>query len=267
MKTPHFVIVILALATAYVLEPPAAADHHAANPPAEGFDLAGSDAEAIEIADRVMATMGGRPAWDATRYLRWKFFGRRLHVWDKHSGRIRIEGVDREDQTPYVILMSLHSKEGRAWRDDEEITDPAELAAMLESGEAAWINDSYWIAMPYKLKDTGVTLKHAGRGTMEDGRDAEVLQLTFAGVGRTPENKYLVYVADDSGLVEQWDFYAQATDEEPRFKIPWHNWQRHGGILLSDNRGEASHTEVAVFDELPDSVLTDPAPIDWSAIE
>lgn len=237
------------------------------NPPAPGFDAAGSDARAIEIADRVMAAMGGREAWDATRFLRWKFFGRRLHVWDKHTGRIRIEGVGREDQKPYTILMNVHDGTGRAWRDGVEITDGEALAEMLDNGEAIWINDSYWLVMPYKLKDTGVTLAHAGAGTMEDGRAAQVLELTFENVGRTPENKYLVYVADDSGLVEQWDFFTEAGDEEARFKTPWHDWRPHGEILLSADRGENGHTDVAVFETLPDSVFTDPAPVDWSAIE
>ena len=40
-----------------------------ANPHAEGFDLEGSDAKAIEIADAVMEKMGGRENWDNTRYL------------------------------------------------------------------------------------------------------------------------------------------------------------------------------------------------------
>jgi hypothetical protein len=236
------------------------------NPPAEGFDLEGSDAKAIEIADATMEAMGGREAWDATRYIRWKFFGRRAHVWDKHTGRIRIEGVGQEDEKPYVILMNIHSMEGRAWRDGQELSGD-ELAGMIDNGEAAWINDSYWIAMPYKLKDSGVTLEYVGPGTMQDERAAEVLQLTFEGVGRTPENRYLVYVATDSGLVEQWDFFAEAADAEPRFQVPWHNWQRYGEIMLSDNRGRGAHTEMAVFDELPDSVFEDPAPVDWSAIE
>ncbi len=39
------------------------------NPPAPGFDEAGSDRRAIELADRVMARLGGRSAWDGTWYL------------------------------------------------------------------------------------------------------------------------------------------------------------------------------------------------------
>lgn len=230
------------------------------NPAAPGFNLEGSDAQAVQLADAVMESMGGRQAWDETRHVVWKFFGRRKHVWDKHTGNIRVEGVDREDGKPYVTLMNLHSKEGRAWRHGREVTDPEDLKQMLDDGEAAWINDSYWIVMPYKLKDSGVTLKYLGDADMEDGRPAEVLQLTFEDVGRTPENKYEVFVAQDSGLVEQWNFYADADDDEPRFKIPWHNWQPHGSILLSDDRGRGKHTDVAVHTELPESVFTSPEP-------
>lgn len=236
------------------------------NPPAPGFDTAGSDPRAIEIADAVMERMGGREAWDATRILTWRFFGRRLHVWDKHTGDVRIEGADRDTGEPYLILMNLGSGEGRAWRGGEEVTDPEDLAEMLDRGEALWINDSYWLFMPYKLKDSGVTLRYLGPGTMEDGRAAEVLELTFEGVGRTPENKYHVYVAEESGLVEQWDYYRDAGDAEPAFRIPWHDWKRYDGILLSADRGESSHSGIAVFDQVPRSVFTDPAPVDLEAL-
>jgi hypothetical protein len=236
------------------------------NPPAPGFDLEGSDAEAMAIADRVMESMGGREAWDATRFVAWKFFGSRMHYWDKHSGDIRVEGVGREDKKPYLILMNLHSLEGRAWREGQEL-EGEELSAMLDSGEAAWINDSYWMFMPYKLKDSGLTLEYVGEGTMEDGRGAEVLQLTFKGIGRTPDNRYLVYVANDSGLVEQWDYFRHADDEEPGFRIPWHNWQPFGRIMLSDDRGQRGHTDLAVYERLPESVFASPEPVDRSTLQ
>lgn len=251
---------------ALVMASPAAIES-GENRPASGFDAEGSAARAIEIADAVMERLGGRAAWDDTRVVRWNFFGRRLHYWDKQTGDVRIEGVDRESGEPYLILMNLPSGEGRAWRSGEEVSDPETLEEMLDLGEAAWINDSYWMFMPYKLKDTGVTLRYLGPGTMQDGREAEVLELTFEGVGRTPENKYHVYVADDSGLVEQWDFYRNADDPEPAFQIPWHDWERYGDILLSANRGESGHTDIAVFEEVPESLFTDPAPVDTEALD
>lgn len=237
-----------------------------ANPPAPGFDAEGSDPQAIVVADRVMEAMGGREAWDRTRFLTWNFFAQRRHLWDKQTGDIRVEGTDRDSGEPYLILMNLHSGEGRAWRGGVEVTDPDELAAQLDAGEAAWINDSYWVFMPYKLKDSGVTLRHLGQNPMLDGRPAEVLELTFEAVGRTPENKYHVYVAADSGLVEQWDYYPEADDPEPRFQIPWHDWKRHGSILLSADRGENDHSDLAVLDDVPRAVFESPEPVDWEAL-
>jgi hypothetical protein len=236
------------------------------NPPAEGFDQEGSDQKAIAIADQVMETLGGRAAWDDTRFLTWNFFGRRRHVWDKQTGDIRVEGVRRDDEKPYVILMNIHSMQGRVWVDGQEVSDPDELAELLDLGEAAWINDAYWVFMPYKLKDSGVTLRHVGTDAMVDGRRAQVLQLTFEDVGRTPENKYLIYVAEDSGLVEQWDYFAEAGDTEPEFQIPWHDWQQFGNIMLSDNRGKNGHTDIAVLQSLPAAVLNSPEPVDWATL-
>ena len=75
------------------------------NPALPGFDEAGSDPRAIEIADAVMERLGGRANWDATRYLTWRFFGKRLHVWDKWTGDLRFEQGD------LVVLMNIHSRE------------------------------------------------------------------------------------------------------------------------------------------------------------
>jgi hypothetical protein len=230
------------------------------NPAAPGFDVTGSDPEAIEIADRTMKAMGGRAAWDATRYVSWNFFGFRSHVWDRHRGLDRVEWADRDSGEKHVVVVDVDEGTGRAWVDGEEITEPARLAELTEAGRRAWINDAYWLVMPYKLKDTGVTLTYAGRAPMADGREADVLELTFSNVGVTPENKYRVYVAKDSGLVEQWDFFASAADDEPRFSTPWHGWTEHGNILLSGDRGERNIEAIAVHDDVPASVFEDPAP-------
>ncbi|RMD99298.1 MAG: hypothetical protein D6814_05855 [Calditrichaeota bacterium] len=229
-----------------------------ANPPMPGFNAKDSDPKAIEIADRVMEKLGGRKNWDNTRYITWNFFGRRMHVWDKWTGNLRIEYKDQ------VILMNLNTRKGRAWKAGREITDPDSLQKVLDMGYRAWVNDSYWMFMPYKLKDTGVTLKYLGEGKMENGDQADILQLTFANVGVTPENKYHIYVDKKTGLVRQWAYFRKATDDKPAFVVPWNNWQRYGNILLSDDRGRGKHTNIAVFDHLPDSVFTDPAPFNLS---
>ncbi len=172
----------------------------------------GSDPKAVQIANEVMNALGGREAWEETRYLTWNFFGRRTHVWDKWKGDLRFENEGS------VTLLNLNTKKGRVWKSGQEVTDPAALEKALYDAESAWINDSYWVFMPYKLEDQGVTLKYLGKGKTETGLSADVLELTFENVGRTPQNKYHVFVDDRSRLVTQWNYYEKASESRAGFQ-------------------------------------------------
>lgn len=225
------------------------------NPPAWGFDIYGSDPEAIALADATMEAMGGRANWDATRYLSWNFFGARQHHWDRHTGDVRIAFGDR-DGNDWIVLMNLHSREGRVQKNGTRVDDGLR-DEMLESGYGMWVNDSYWLIMPYKLKDSGVTLTYVGEGTLEsDGRAADIVQLTFKNVGVTPQNKYHVWIARDTSLVEQWAFFRTADEAAPIFTTPWADWRKHGNVMLSGDRGERKITDVQAPAELPREVFT-----------
>jgi hypothetical protein len=233
------------------------------NQPAPGFDLAGSDARAVALADAVMEACGGRENWEKTRIVAWDWFGKRLNVWNKWSGDIRVESRRS------LILMNLNARKGRAWKDGHAITEPEALQRAMDYGYEAWANDSYWMFLPFKLKDGGVTLKYIGEDTTSDGRAAEVIGLTFNGVGLTPKNKHVVYIDKKSKLLVQWDFYRDAEDPAPHFFVPWRNYRKFGNILLSDDRGEGprrKHVGLGVFDELPAAVFNSPDPIDWEKI-
>ena len=232
------------------------------NPPMEGFDLESSDPMAMEIADRVMAAMGGRTAWDNTRYLSWSFFGED-QLWDKWTGRFRWQNDSM------IVLMNINDMTGTAFVHGEEVTPADEI---LQGAYRDWINSGYWLMMPYKLKDSGVRLGYAGEGTMEDGTAAHILTLTFSNVGLTPDNRYEVYVDRGSMLVGQWSFYRDAADQEPGFTLPWENWQQYGDIMLSDSRGMRPDgtlfelPNVGVYDDLPDSAFEDPSRLDLSVL-
>jgi hypothetical protein len=224
-----------------------------ANPAATGFNEADSDPRAIALADSVMIAMGGRTAWDNTRYIGWTFFGRRNLLWDKKEGNVRIDIP--ADST--VFMVNIFDKKGKALIQGEEVTEADSLAKLMQTAESIWINDAYWLVMPFKLKDSGVTLKYVGQDSTQTGILAEVLALTFDNVGNTPQNKYQVYIDPDSKLIVQWDYFSNATDETPRITTPWADYQRHGEILLSGSRGERGLTNIGVYDEVPSSVFTD----------
>lgn len=222
------------------------------NPAAEGFNMAGSDAKAVELADEVMKAMGGRKAWDNTRYVSWNFFGSRRLTWDKWNGNVRIEGL----RDGSLTLVNINTKQGKIFRNNAEITQPDSLTKYLGRGVSAWINDSYWLCMPYKLKDSGVTLKYLGEEKTDAGAAADVIQLTFEKVGDTPQNRYKVWIDKTSHLVVQWAYFQKAENEKPGFVNPWEDWTRHGNVLLSGGRGQRKITEIKVLASLPETVFT-----------
>ncbi|UII34097.1 hypothetical protein LVD17_09750 [Fulvivirga ulvae] len=223
------------------------------NPAAEGFNEAGSDQRAIAIADSIMVAMGGRKNYDNLRYIAWNFFGARDLVWDKHSNRVRIDVPSK--QTTY--LVNINTLEGRVFKDTGEITDPDSLRIYLKRAKDIWINDSYWLVMPFKLKDSGVTLKYSREDTTATGIRADVLTLTFENVGSTPENKYEIYVDKADHLVKQWAYFKDAGQEIPSAIWPWDNYSEYDGVMLSSDRsdGKGPH-KVSVFRDLPDKVFS-----------
>lgn len=212
-----------------------------------------SDPEAVAIADQVMIAMGGKDNWGQTRHIKWIFLDRRLWYWDKWTGDVRCETVDGSMR----IAMNIHNKEGSVFMHGEIQTHQDSLAKYLDRGYRMWVNDSYWLVMPFKLQDPGTTLKYMGRQDDNRGVSCDVLEMTFTEVGVTPDNKYLIYVDPARQLVVQWDYFRHYDDEEPRLSTPWIDYNTYGTILLSDRRGERNMGPIAVYKELPGRIYKD----------
>lgn len=224
------------------------------NPPAPGFDLAHSDPAAVELADSIMAAMGGRANWDDTRFISWNFFGRRDLVWDKLEGNVRIESAP--DSTIYLLNINTHK--GRVQIKGEELKEADSLQKMLEKAKSIWINDSYWLVMPFKLKDTGVTLKYLGEETIANGLRCNVLELTFKNVGVTPDNKYRLYVDLKDNLIKQWAYYKDAAQDSASQIWPFDNYRKYGNILLSADRSDGKGPKnVRIDEKLPSKTFTE----------
>lgn len=241
-----------------------AGDALGADPPSDEASHPAND-EAARVAAASVEAMGGETAWDALRFLRFDFFGFRTHHWDRHRGRHRLEGKTREGQS-YVVLLDLDSKDGDAWLDGAKLEGEAE-AEWLENAWGAWINDTYWLLMPLKLRDPGVHLTYEGREDV-DGTAYEKVKLTFDSVGLTPGDTYWAWFNPSTGLMHRWAYHLQGweADREPT-AWDWLDWQTYGDVTLSSvrrNVGDGSERalgNIAVFDSLPDSVFTSPDPV------
>jgi hypothetical protein len=224
------------------------------NPAAPDFDLANSDAKAIEIADAVMENMGGRKAWDDLKVVSWNFFGARTLTWNKESGDVRIDFPESDSN---VLITNIFTHQSKIKIDGVEETHPDSLKKYGEMAESIWINDAYWLFMPFKLKDSKTTLKYLDIDTAVGGVYSHKLQLTFNDIGDTPENKYWVYVDTTTMLVNQWSYFGNASDTVPAFTTPWSDYQKYGDLLLAGDRGKRGITEITVLDSIAESVFTD----------
>jgi hypothetical protein len=214
-------------------------------------NLYAQDVESLK--SKVLEVMGGQKNYEKTRYIHWTFFGNQSLTWDKHKSRVRIDFLKENS----VYILNINDKTGKILKKGVEQTHPDSLNKFLEEAKRIWINHSYWLVMPWKLGDHGVSLKYMGDSKTADGNEAEYLEMTFKEVGVTPNNKYWIYFDKKSHLITQWSHFSNFADEKPRFTMPWKDYKMYGKILLSGDRGERKLTDIAVYQKLDESVFTD----------
>lgn len=195
---------------------------------------AASDPRAVKVAQEVMTALGGREKWDALPGLRWTFGAMvndtvrssRRHAWDKRTGWHRVEGKAGNGDV-FVIVHKVGTTEGRAWMNGKPIEGDS-LQKLITRGERMWVNDTYWMLMPYKMLDPGVMLAYDSEKTL-DGKTFDVVSMTFDHVGQTPGDHYWVYVDRANHRVERWEMVLQG-DQPPPVAYTWDNWVQEGGL-------------------------------------
>jgi len=194
-------------------------------------DGPGRDPKAVEIATEMQQAMGGQDAWNAAHFVRFDFRvgiggetkADRSHLWDKQTGRYRFE------QKSQVVLMNLADKQGTAYLDGKKM-EGADASKAVEGAYKAYVNDFYWLAMPWKWMDAGVNLKYIGKKP-QGGENCDVVELTFQKVGLTPGDRYRAFVSTKSHLTTHWEYTLQDGN-----KGSW-DWQygESSGVKLASN--------------------------------
>jgi len=221
----------------------------------------------------MMAEMAPDEGRKRLRYLQFAFVvdrgdgnvTRRHHRWDVWGGRYRVDAPVEAGRM--VALFNVNDPTGtdEIWLDGAPLTDAARSDSLAQRAHAMFINDSYWLLMPYKWDDPGVTATYLGEEELE-GESYEVVELTFDAVGLTPQNKYRGFVDPETDRMAYWQHFTDADDPEPRFTMAWGDWQRMGPILLSPTRVDLDGNLALSFEELeasttvPADVFT--APVD-----
>jgi len=126
-----------------------------------------------------------------------------------------------------VVAQTDHVK----WKGKDVTVNLAEPGSDDEAKGAygRWVNDSYWLLAPLKLKDRGINLADEGKKEM-DGKECEVLRLSFGKVGLTPNDQYRLYIDPKTNHVSSWDYMPEPGKS---MHATWTNYQESGGLKLA----------------------------------
>lgn len=218
---------------------------------------------AVAIVDEMMHAMGGLPAWEKVRFLRFDWVVERdsktvayaRHLWDRYEGRYRVEWESRDGEA-IVALFNVNTRAGRARVNGQPARDEDEQK-YLDQAYGRFINDSYWLLMPWKLKDPGVKLEYAGEAQLE-GTTCDLIKVSFESVGLTPGDHYWAYVNRQTHLMDRWAYFLERYEGKPNLDkaTPWNwrRWESVGGVKLARDKlrvGENAKIHFPVLQVLP----------------
>ncbi len=199
-----------------------------------------ADSLSAEVIRQMTDAMGGQKTWDNVPCFRFDFVvvvdgkekARFSHWWDKKNGRCRVEGPDDKGRK-VTAIFTLKDKKGKSFTDGIVDTDSTNTASIIQMGYERWVNDTYWIIMPFKLRDPGVHVVHDSTQRTPDGADFDVLHVSFnAGIGLTPGDHYTLYVNRQTHLIDHWDMLLQG-QKPPPSSATWEGWTEVGPVKLA----------------------------------
>ncbi|MDZ7269842.1 MAG: hypothetical protein ONB48_21375 [candidate division KSB1 bacterium] len=210
--------------------------------------------DARELARQVMNALGGIQNWEKTTELAFDFVvssegtevTRRHHVWNRRTNGYLLSWNDSRNGSAYRLAFdNIYQKTGTVSIDGRTPADST-VRQMLERGYALFINDTYWLIMPFKLFDPGVNLREMPAEKSE-GKRVRVLHLSFAGVGLTPGDQYWLAIDPVSFRIQSWRYQLESGREGGYF---WQDYKAFGAVTLSLRRVSHDGKRVIWFDRV-----------------
>lgn len=167
-----------------------------------------------QVINKIWDAAGGKKAFDKSRYFEFTFevkrndavVASRQHLWDRYTGDYRFEQNQGKDKK-LVVLFNVQTKKGTAYENGIALTDSLNVKA-VNKAYANFINDTYWLMIPFKTEDPGVNTI-LENSEIINGVNYHVLHLNFDKVGLTPGDQYWLYINDKTGAIEKWKFLLQ----------------------------------------------------------
>ena len=135
------------------------------------------------------------------------------HVWKVSAGTDEVKWKDKQGK-------------------DHQVTANLNSPASDEEGKTAyarWVNDSYWLLAPLKIRERGVWVEATGPKDLK-GVACETVRLKFDKVGLTPTDQYVFYVDPKTKLPLAWDYIPESG---AGMQATWEKYESFGGLKLA----------------------------------
>jgi hypothetical protein len=188
------------------------------------------------LIDAWIHAAGGARLWDAVRDVQYTM----TTVWydpttgeeqrrrpryiriRKHEGGFRVHVERTEAEGRYVQVWD--GQTGWATLNGALLADTARAVREIEAVAG---DVSYWIGLPWKLRDPGVRLQYLRTDSNAAG---EVVEVSFGdGVGLHPGDRYWYYFGDPrSAFPTEVHFLQENNPPALRERTRWSDWRRSG---------------------------------------
>lgn len=161
--------------------------------------------EAEQLADEMLEALN-KPGFDTIAMISFTYPGGHRYEWNKAENKVSVRWEENE------VFLDLNKS-------------TEEFSTLEYEGYEYFLNDSFWLIAPFKVRDNGVI-----RSTVkvDDGRG---LLVTYTTGGVTPGDSYL-WILDERGFPKAWKLW---TSNVPLggLKIGWGGWVEKQGVWFS----------------------------------
>jgi hypothetical protein len=200
-----------------------------------------------EIVEKIWTNMGGMQNYEAARQLSFTFISKtgeqikakRKHLWDRNSGDYVLTVFDLDSSNTYTVYFNVNTCLGETFKNGIAVSTD-DNKKFLESAYQAFINDTYWLLVPAKLRDPGVHIQFERKMSEVAGRS--VIHLSFDNVGLTPGDQYWLFV-NDSGQIERWTFILQS---DRKGDFTWEEVKDCGAGLRFATRKKSTYGSIVI---------------------
>ncbi len=225
-----------------------------AEPRKRRFDPTLSHPRAVKLANKVIKNANARRFFKDVRFLSFRFILKssagtsieNRHEWNLQDGDYKVSWQEG-DSSEYLVYFNFRTKERRCFHNSRVISDSSTAGRVYGRAYATFVRDSWWLLMPFKLKDPG-TILHFLDARSIDGQDYDIVRMTFNRVGLTPENMYDLYINRETSRIDRIDYYRDSLTAPVTFY--WSDWQEIGGYLFALRRTSADGNSEVLFRDI-----------------